>query len=145
MQVFTTKVEPSKSDFLTRLNRFSSWSRLLKVIARIKRLNSKQNHPGKHVSVKERERAAKSVVKLVQEEAFSQEMEILQKGKSLKNSSPLFRLNPILEGGALRVGGRLDQSSLSQEVKHPLILPKGGHITKLILTQIGRASCRERV
>ncbi|XP_077954078.1 uncharacterized protein LOC144391329 [Gasterosteus aculeatus] len=140
MQAFTTKVEPSESDFLTRLNRFSSWSKLLKVIARIKRLNSRQIHPGKPVSVEERERAAKSVVKLVQEEAFSQEMETLQKGKSLQNSSPLFRLNPILEGGALRVGGRLDQSSLSLEVKHPLILPKGEHITKLILTH-----CHERI
>lgn len=88
MQAFTTKVEPSKSDFPTHLNRFSSWSKLLKVIERIKRLNSKQNHPGKHVSVEERERAAKSEVKLVQEEAFSQEMEI-QKGKSLENSSPV--------------------------------------------------------
>ncbi len=140
MQAFTTKVEPSKSDILTRLNRFSSWSKLLKVIARIKRLNSKQTHPGKPVSVEERERAAESVMRLAQEKAFSQEMKLLQKGKSLQNSSPLFRLDPILEGGALRVGGRLNQSSLSLEVKHPLILPKGGHITKLILTH-----CHERI
>ncbi len=140
MQAFITKVEPSKSDILTRLNRFSSWSKLLKVIARIKRLSSKQTHPGKPVSVEERERAAESVMRLAQEEAFSQEMKLLQKGKSLQNSSPLFRLDPILEGGALRVGGRLNQSSLSLEVKHPLILPKGGHITKLILTH-----CHERI
>ncbi len=140
MQAFTTKVEPSKSDILTRLNRFSSWSKLLKVIARIKRLNSKQTHPAKPVSVEERERAAESVMRLAQEEAFSQEMKLIQKGKSLQNSNPLFRLDPILEGGALPVGGRLNQSSLSLEVKHPLILPKGGHITKLILTH-----CHERI
>lgn len=69
------------------------------------------------MSVEECERAAESVMMLAQEEAFSQEMKVLQRGKSLQNSSPLFRLDPILEGGALRVGGRLDQSSLSLEVR----------------------------
>lgn len=91
------------------------------------------------MSVEEQESAAESVMRLAQD-AFSQEMKILKRGKSLQNSSRLFRLDPILEGGALCVGGRLDQSSLSLEVKHPLILPKGGHITKLILTH-----CHERI
>ncbi|KAK0136963.1 Gypsy retrotransposon integrase-like protein 1 [Merluccius polli] len=82
-------------------------------------------------------------MRLAQEEAFSQELKTLQKGESLQNSSPLFRLDPILEGGALRDGGRLDQSSLSLEVKHPLILPKEGHITKLILTHCHENICHQ--
>lgn len=142
-QAFATKVEPSQSDVLTRLNRFSSWSKLLKVVARIKRLNSKGTHAGKPVSMEQHERAAESVMRLVQEEAFSQEMKTLQGGESLQSSSPLFRLDPILEGGAIRVGGRLDKSSLSLEVKHPLILPKEGHITKLILTHCHEKICHQ--
>lgn len=139
-QVFATKVEPS---ILTNLNRFSSWSTLLKVIARIKRLKSKQKRPSEPVTVEERERAAESVIRLVQEEAFSQEIKTLQKGECLPNSSPLFRLDPILEEGMLRVGGRLKQSSLCLQVKHPVILPKEGHIIKLILTHYHNQICHQ--
>lgn len=53
---------------------------------------------------------------------------------AMKRSSSLYRLDPFLdEGGLLRVGGRLSQSSTPYEVKHPVILPKKGHVTNLIL------------
>ncbi|KAJ8376418.1 hypothetical protein SKAU_G00069980 [Synaphobranchus kaupii] len=114
------------------VSRFSSWTRLLKVVARVKRLKSMQEYPSELVTVEERERAAEVVIKLVQEQAFPQEMKILQRGDSLPSSSPLFRLDPILDRGILRVGGRLKQSSLSLELKHPVILPTESHITRLI-------------
>lgn len=143
MQTFAVKVEPSQPNFLTSLSRFSSWSRLLKVVARIKRLRSKQTHSSELMTVEERERAAKSVIRLAQEEQFSQEMKTLQNGESLPNSSPLFHLDPIIDGSVIRVGGRLEQSSLSLEVKHPVILPKEGHITKLILTHYHDKICHQ--
>lgn len=86
------------------------------------------------MTVEERERAAEVVIKLAQQQAFPQEMKTLERGGSLPSSSPLFRLDPIVDKGLLRIGGRLKQSSLSQELKHPVILPKNSHITKLILS-----------
>ena len=36
--------------------------------------------------------------------------------------------------GVLRVGGRLQHADLSPGVKHPIILPKKGHVTDLIIS-----------
>ena len=37
------------------------------------------------------------------------------------------------ESGILRVGGRIRQACISLEVKHPIILPRNEHITRLII------------
>ncbi len=123
VQTFMTTVSDS-TDILSRFSRFSSWSMLLKVVARIKRLGSKQKYPSDHVTVEERQRAAEVVIKLVQQEAFSKEIRMIEKGNALPSSSALYHLDPVVDKGLLRVGGRLKRSSLSQELKHPVILSK---------------------
>ena len=87
---------------------------------------------------------------MVQTEAFKDEIQALKdvqakqqaadqdtckdKVKAMKRSSSLYKLDPFLdEDGLLRVSGRLRQSSIPYEVKHPVILPKKGHVTSLIL------------
>ena len=42
-------------------------------------------------------------------------------------------MDPFVKDKIIRAGGRLKNSSLSFEVKHPYILPKYGHITKLLI------------
>jgi len=55
-------------------------------------------------------------------------------------SSSLYRLDPFIdENGILRVGGRIRRSDFSYDVKHPIILhpiilPRKGHITELLIT-----------
>ena len=39
----------------------------------------------------------------------------------------------MLQDGVLRVGGRLKNASLPLDLKHPVILPRDGVITRLIL------------
>ncbi|XP_069990637.1 uncharacterized protein [Penaeus vannamei] len=52
----------------------------------------------------------------------------------LPKSSLIMALNPYLdEDGVLRVGGRLQQSSLRSYQKHPIILPGKSHISTLIV------------
>ena len=54
--------------------------------------------------------------------------------KVVKRTSSLYRLNPSLDdNGLLRVGGRLKHADLTTAVKHPIILPKKGHVTGLDL------------
>ncbi|XP_063052707.1 uncharacterized protein LOC134447256 [Engraulis encrasicolus] len=135
IQVFATEVSKT-SDILSRLERFSSWTKLIKVIARIKRLGSKETSPhGNCVSVEERKRAAEIVIEMTQQQAFAQEIKTLQESCNacVPSSSPLFCLDPLLDAGLLRVGGRLKESDLSLELKHPIILPKDSHITELII------------
>ena len=144
VRAFATRSSGS-TDLLDRLAKFSSWTTLLKVVARIKRLASKhkQKRPTDVVTVKERECAAQAVMKLVQEQAFGREIRVLEAGESLPCSSPLFSLDPIVKGGTLHVGGRLKHSSLSEEFRHPLILPKDSHITQLVLSHYHSQVCHQ--
>lgn len=48
-----------------------------------------------------------------------------------------------MEGGLLRVGGRLKGSTLGVEQRHPVILPKDGHVTKLILSHFHSHVCHQ--
>ena len=55
----------------------------------------------------------------------------------LKRSN-LQKLSPVLVNGLLRVGGHLERSSLSFDMKHPIILPQRHHITTLIIRHYHR-------
>ncbi|XP_041845165.1 uncharacterized protein LOC121642470 [Melanotaenia boesemani] len=132
-----------QGDVLSHLNRFSSWSLLVRVIARIKRLGSNTHFSSDLVTAEERKRAAEIVTGLVQHQAFPHELKLLQKGDTLPSSSPLSHLDPILVQGLIRVGGRLSRSTLSQEIKHPVVLPKDGHIIQLILSHYHAATCHQ--
>ena len=55
-------------------------------------------------------------------------------GNNQKLGSNIACLNPFLDSdGLIRVGGRLKQSSLEWSVVHPILLPRKGSITKLIV------------
>ena len=90
-----------------------------------------------------------AILKFVQDLAFGKEIyalqelenensldkEKLQKRKkaSMKNNSPIQRLDPFLENGILRVGGRLRRADLPHETKHPVILPSKSHVITLLI------------
>ncbi|XP_006814824.1 uncharacterized protein LOC102807604 [Saccoglossus kowalevskii] len=55
----------------------------------------------------------------------------------VKRSSHIYKLDPVFgEDGLLWVGGRLCQAKMAKESKHQLILPKGVHVSMLILCEI---------
>ena len=95
--------------------------------------------------VKDLQRAELLLIKAVQYQAFEREIEALANkspkevkdaniGKSVKRTSPVHRLKPILDAdGVLRVGGRLPQADLPYAAKHPVLLPKKAHLTNLII------------
>lgn len=96
-------------DILYLLDRFSTWTTLFKVVARIKRLGSKVK-TSNTVTAEKRRKAAAEVIKLIQQEAFPKELKALQsRGQmhSFPKTSPLFRLNLMLVDGLLCIGGRL--------------------------------------
>ncbi|XP_068716949.1 uncharacterized protein [Montipora capricornis] len=90
--------------------------------------------------------AERLVIKAVQNEAFRDELSRLKnepnpsrteepgvKNKELKISSPLYRLDPFVDNnGMLRVGRRIKAASISEDVKHPVLLPREGHVSWLI-------------
>jgi len=57
--------------------------------------------------------------------------EELASAKRVQNS----RLNPFLEGGFVRLGGRLQCADLTGEERHPLVLDGAHRLTELLILQ----------
>ena len=56
------------------------------------------------------------------------------RNQTLKKSSALYKLDPFLDkDGLLRVGGRIQRANVPEDVKHPIILPRKGHVTELLI------------
>ena len=97
------------------------------------------------VSAEDLQRAEQGIIKAIQHEAFRKEVDLLtstqnrheskdRARKGMTRSSSIHRLDPFLdEYGILRVGGRIEWTDLSYEMKHPVILPKRSHVTELII------------
>ena len=83
------------------------------------------------------------IVKYVQKKCFHEELLALEvtvvdeqepsKTNLIMKRSKLRKLSPILVDGILRVGGRLEKSSMSIDVKHPMIMSRHHHVTELII------------
>ncbi|XP_037388700.1 uncharacterized protein LOC119262023 [Pygocentrus nattereri] len=115
--VFSTKAKEDRL-LLDRLEKFSDWSRVVQAVARlrqrVKEQKGKKQRTNESTSLEERKEAEIVIVKLVQEEAFPNEIKSLKANKVISKSknSKLYKLSPFLdEEGILRVGGRLSQAS----------------------------------
>ncbi|XP_063955602.1 uncharacterized protein LOC135154201 [Lytechinus pictus] len=122
----TTHSEPL--NLLSRLTRISSWKMMIKVLARL-RMVVKGARQGS--LVRERKDAELFVLRLVQQEAYPEEIKALTSDKTVKTTSTIHDLDPIILDGITRVKGRLGE--LSTEVAHPVILPKRSPITRAII------------
>lgn len=91
------------------------------------------------LEVEELRRANIALVKIVQHQAFSQEIKELSKqGKfnSISRNSRILALNPFLdETGILRVGGRLKNAELSYDQRFPIILPSDNPFSTLLIRE----------
>ncbi|KAL7834870.1 hypothetical protein SRHO_G00291170 [Serrasalmus rhombeus] len=146
------------------LENYSSWFRLRKAVAWILKVKNiliylcrkrkeleaslpqseirrmiqslKNEFRGSNLTVEDLKVAELEIIRFSQQQKFSEEISALRKGDRLKKGSHIYKLNPILQDGILRVGGRLYKSTMPEEVKHPAILHKNSHVTDLILREI---------
>ena len=96
------------------------------------------------------EQAESHMIKAVQASYFEEEIKALtsiqkeenpkdtpsnsKRKSSLKSCNPLFKLDPCVDcSGISRVGGRLKRASMPDNVKFPVVLPRKGHITDLVI------------
>lgn len=105
----------------------------------------------KPVNVDELQEAESEIIRIVQNKAFDDEIALLrhqnpenvtpptgevrnQVRKTVKKSSSIYQLDPFLgKDGVLRVGGRIRRASIPENIKHPCILPRKGHVTELVI------------
>lgn len=117
-------------------NRFSSWKRMIRVMAYCLRFinkTSRRLQVNEGLTPEELTAASKKICLLIQKEEFSNEIKELNKNGNIPNGSKLLRLSPIIKEDLLRVGGRIGRASISYDQQHPILLPKDHPVTNLII------------
>lgn len=117
----------------------SSYGKLKRVAAWclrfIKNAKSPNNRLVGFLTSEELKHARNVIVKIIQKQEFPNEYKLLEKKLPLSSSSKILSLNPFLDdSGLIRVGGRLANAEISNDSKHPIILPKNNHLTRIIIT-----------
>ena len=117
-----------------RLEAFSTLNSAVRAISQLQNLANIKCKESTRVSAFERQQAARlQILKWAQQEAYAKEYQQVKLGK-LQKGNKLANLDVFIDSkGLLRVGGRLRNSELSFEEKHPIVLPKHSHITKLVI------------
>lgn len=132
----------SKNDdcklFTNLITKYSKFTHIQRVIAYIQRFiyNCKLTNNKKyssHLSCEELQNSYNFIMHTAQLEMFPDEYLILKSGNSLPKKNRLISLTPFIDSNdILRVGGRLDNSPYSYNIKHPILLCSKHHITKII-------------
>ena len=99
------------------------------------------------ITVEELNKAEREILTHVQKESFKAEIPTLKvasntiertsaakpKKSQVNRSSRIFKLDPQLTDGLLRVGGRLEKAPVKLDAKHPIILQASHHVVHLII------------
>ncbi|XP_062533921.1 uncharacterized protein LOC134202933 [Armigeres subalbatus] len=118
---------------LARVNRF---------VSNMKSLIGDTNKVTGPILPSELHRARMNFVRLAQQELYEGEIKALIRGDEVPAKSSISSLYPFLDGiGILRVGGRLQHSMYSYDIKHPIILSKEHRFTKLLVEEIHVNNC----
>jgi len=94
------------------------------------------------LTLEELNQATHVIVPSIQNECFPEDVKELKKNREVKKLSKLAILRPVLLDGTLRVGGRLQEVAvLSWDEKHPIIPPKGRHVSQLLVRHYHESAC----
>ena len=147
MDVKKTSVSDNiRPSIINRLERFSSWTHLLKLVALLRHVDScfssnpevcKGWHVCKRYKIAEFVKGTELyILKEIQHECFEEEVTLLERKSNVPASSPIASLSPYLdERGMLPVGGRLSKVShrYGDLLVNPIIIPKKHFISKLMI------------
>lgn len=119
-------------------SRFSKLQTLLRVTALCLRFGNNCRNPREKIThpltLSEIGKSLTICVKLTQSIDFCDEIKMLSTNREI-NHSPMLKLMPFLDNnGIIRVGGRLQNSELPYDVKHPILLTKSNPLSKLIIS-----------
>ena len=127
-----------QSPALPLLRRVSSYSRLIRITAWVRRYVYNCRHQARQLGVlttKELKEAEVYWFQKIQSSAFPQELKALRENKTLSRASRLITFRPFIDDqGLLRVGGRLELGRLSYGRRHPILLPRDHEVIDLLIT-----------
>lgn len=86
------------------------------------------------LSVAERQNALNVWITYSQNDSFRGEVKALQSQVPIPSASKLSHLCPFIDAdGVMRVGGRLQNARLHENVKHPILIPESSPLAELII------------
>ena len=85
------------------------------------------------LTLSELRNAEEILVKRVQEDDYAEEISLLRAGNSVKHTSHIKGVDPVLVNGLLVVGGRLKHAPWLAAGRHPSIMPPRHALSRVIL------------
>ena len=122
------------------LNVTNNYCKLVRILAYILRFsgncrNGSVNRQLGSLTLNEIHLAEVALIRLLQQSEFPEEIGDLIKESRVSSSSKLKWFSPFLDKDKLiRVGGRLENSSMSYNSKHPIVLPSKNKLTDMIIS-----------
>ncbi|XP_063981078.1 uncharacterized protein LOC135164551 [Diachasmimorpha longicaudata] len=128
--------------------RFSNFERLTRVIACILRWKKSEIPRSNSFSIDELQEAEYRILAMVQRERFSNELRKLaathdssESVRPRRTGTPFDQLHPFIDDkGILRVGGRLTQSELPFNRKHPILLPSKHLVIDMLIRRVHQSN-----
>lgn len=113
-------------------------ARVLTVITAIShradmRRNRSTCEPNSQVSVQLMEKAEIIIVRPEQEKQFPEEIKATRKENLPGKESKIFRLDPVMMDGLLRMGGRLKNVMYDADAKYQILLVRKSSVTRLLV------------
>ena len=132
IQAFITKTFEGELGS-NRFERFSNWKSLIRAVTKLIH-KARSCAKGSISNTDEKTQAKLIVIRNAQRDTFAEEMKCLSRSEVVPKSSPLRKLNPIVDkDGLLRVGGRIPLADIPWEEKHPIIVPRKHHVATLLV------------
>ncbi|KAI8116952.1 hypothetical protein CVS40_11069 [Lucilia cuprina] len=127
------------NDIFGKINHRNNFNVLQNIVAYVHKFIHVIRKRDKKHFIYFRKLALKTIVKNIQEKHFSDDLKCLKSDKKLAKSSNLITLYPFVDNdGLIRVGGRLENSGLLYEAKHPILLPYKNDVVKLMIEDLHR-------
>lgn len=118
------------------VNKHSNLTRATRVLAWVLRAVSSNRLKQAHLSVNEILKAKQRIIHHHQHLDFAEEIKSLTEKKKICTKSKILSLNPFIDqNGLLRVGGRIKNAYIQEDMKHPYIISHEGHLTNLLIDQ----------
>ncbi|KMQ88386.1 hypothetical protein RF55_12139 [Lasius niger] len=128
------------------INRYSNLTKLLRITAlcmrAVKLFKRTQIQIQGPLTISEIDSARTYWIRIIQQAHFANEIKLLSKDSFVPKSNSLNHLTPFIDSDKLlRTRGRLQNSQLTQENKHLLILPRQSTFTQLVIADAHTKTC----
>ena len=118
---FSTQAHPGSALVERLIENYSHWIRLVRTVACFKSLagQDKKGALESRVDAPQLQRAEDSLIALVQQQHYPDELSALREGKEVPSSSSIRKLGPSLVNGLIVATGRLTNAQLPSRTKEP--------------------------